>query len=150
MHTFYSNPKEGFLLFTMEKQNRIACSQLKAGLELPCQSYEIKAAMIADYLAAVGEDDRLFRQGNSAPPMAVASFAMKAIADSIDLPPGVVHSHGRIEFLGRVKAGDIIKCRGVVSSRLERGGFNFLTIDFSISRRDGSRIMQGQTSLVIS
>ncbi|MFC1846692.1 MaoC family dehydratase N-terminal domain-containing protein [Chloroflexota bacterium] len=133
----------------MEKQDKIAYRQLKAGFELPCRSYQIKPAMIADYLRAVDEDDSLYHKNNAAPPMAVAAYAMNAIADSIVLPPGVVHSHGQIEFLGRAKAGDIINCYGTVNSKLERGSLHFLTIDFSIQKRDGSKILKGKTSLLI-
>ncbi len=133
----------------MKKPDKIPCRQLKAGFELPCQSYKIKAAMITDYLEALGEKSSLYQKDNSTPPMAVASFAMNAIADSIDLPPGVVHTHGEIEFLGRAKACDVIDCRGKVESVLKRGNLNFLTIDFSIQKQGGSQILRGKTSLII-
>ena len=51
----------------MEIQDRIAYRQLKAGFELPCRSYEIKAAMIDDYLEAVNENGSPYQKSNIRP-----------------------------------------------------------------------------------
>ena len=133
----------------MKKPDKVSYKQLEVGFELPCRSYEIKAAIIADYLRAVEEDSGLYNNGSPVPPMAIAAYAMNAIADSVILPPGVVHTHGEIEFLGLAKVGDTIDCYGTVSQKLERGNLHFLTIDFCILKQDGSHILRGKTSLVI-
>ncbi len=134
----------------MKKPDKVSYKQLEVGFELPCRSYEIKPAMIADYLRAVEEDGGLYNNGNLVPPMAVAAYAINAIADSVILPPGAVHTHGEIEFLGLAKAGDTIDCYGTVSQKLERGSLHFLTMDFRILKPDGSRILKGKTNLVLS
>ena len=133
----------------MKKADKVSYKQLEVGLELPRRSYEIKPSMIADYLKAVEEDGGLYDNDNLVPPMAVAAYAMNAIADSVILPPGVVHSHGQIEFLGRASAGDTIECYGKVSQKLERGSLHLLTVDFNIQKQDGSEILKGKTSLLI-
>ena len=133
----------------MKKQPKIPYKQLKLGLELPRSDYELKPAMVAAYLRAVKEDDEAYRSSQLVPPMAVAAYAMTAISDSVILPPGVIHTHGEIEFLGRVSVGDTISCYGKVSHQLNRGDIHLLTIDFSICNQKGSAVITGKTSFVL-
>lgn len=81
--------------------------------------------------------------------MAVAAYAMTAISDSVILPPGVIHTHGEIEFRGKVNVGDTISCYGKVSHQLDRGDVHLLTIDFSICNQNGREVLKGKTSFVL-
>ncbi len=134
----------------MEKQEKISYKQLEVGYELPCSNYELKPSMINAYLKAVEEDEEPYRSSNLAPPMAVAAYAMNAISDSVILPPGVIHTHGEIEFSGKVKTSDVISCCSKVSQKLDRGNVHLLTLDFSIFNQNGGAVLKGKTSFILS
>ena len=133
----------------MKKQGKISYKQLEVGYELPCINYELKTSMINAYLKAVKEDDELYLSSKLAPPMAVAAYAMKAISDSVVLPPGVIYTHGEIEFLSRVKDGDVISCCSKVSQKLDRGNVHFLTLDFSIFNQNRGAVLRGKTGFIL-
>ena len=133
----------------MKEQEKIHSKQLEVGYELPCINYKLKHSMINAYLKAVKEDNELYKSSKLAPPMAVAAYAMNAISDSVFLPPGVIYTHGEIEFLSKVKAGDVIRCCSKVSQKLDRGNIHFLTIDFSIFNQNRGVVLKGKTGFIL-
>jgi len=133
----------------MKEQEKIHYKQLEVGYELPCINYKLKHSMINAYLKAVKEDDKLYRDSKLAPPMAVAAYAMNAISDSVFLPPGIIYTHGEIEFLSRVKAGDVISCCSRVSQKLNRGDVHFMTLDFSIFNQNREAVIKGKTGFIL-
>ena len=99
----------------MEKRGKVEYRQLEPGYELPSISYKLEPSMVASYLAAVEESSSIYLDNNLVPPMAIAAYAMTALSDSVELPPGVIHTHGEVKFLRAVNIGETIGCHSCVS-----------------------------------
>jgi acyl dehydratase len=132
----------------MEKGAKIGYLQLEPGYRLPPTSYRLEPAMVAQYLAAVEEPSSIY-QDNLVPPMAIAAYAMSALSDNIELPPGVIHTHGELKFLQAVNTGETITCHSCVSQKLERGGLHLLTIDSSVFNQKEEKVLAGKTSFIL-
>ena len=133
----------------MEKMGKIEYRQLEPGYELPAISYKLEPAMVAHYLAAVEEPGSIYRDNSLVPPTAIAAYAMTALSDTVELPPGVIHTHGEVKFLGAVNTGETISCHSCVSQKLERGQLHLLTIDSSVFNEKEEKVLAGKTSFIL-
>ncbi|GAI96452.1 unnamed protein product, partial [marine sediment metagenome] len=111
----------------MKKQEKIKFQQIEPGYELPSISYKLEQPMVDLYLKAVDEPSSIYRDNKLVPPMAIAAYAMTAISDGIELPPGVIHTHGEVQFLRTANVGETISCHSHVSEKLDRDQFHLLT-----------------------
>lgn len=123
--------------------------QLEAGYEFPPVSYQMEADMVSTYLKAVEDTSRLYQATELVPPMAVAAYAMTALAKSIVIPPGTIHINQELEFLDTVSIGDTITCRARVSRNQQRGRLHLLTIDLNVSNRDQKAVLAGKTTFIL-
>jgi len=133
----------------MKKQGKIKYQQLEVGYELPSISYKLEPSMVATYLAAVKETSSIYWDNNLVPPMAIAAYAMTGLSDGVELPPGVIHTHGEVQFLGIVNVGDTISCYSRVSQKQDRGRFHLLTIDFTVFNQERKQVLTGKTSFIL-
>ena len=133
----------------MKKQPKIEYWQLESGYELPPANCKIEPSMVASYIKAVQESDSLYQDSKLVPPMAVATYAMASFLEAISFPPGVIHTHGEIEFLDTVSSGDTIKCYSRVSQKQDRGQFHLLTIDFSVFNQEPKQVLTGKSSFIL-
>ena len=133
----------------MTQRQRVDYSHLVPGYEFAPSSYKLDPSMVAAYLKAVDEDSSLYRDGELAPPMAVAAYAMAALSEGISLPPGTIHVSQELEFMGTVTTKDTITTHAVVSRRQDRGKFRLLAIDLTVVDQRQKRVLVGKTSFLM-
>jgi len=126
----------------------ITYNQLTVGYEFPPTSYELDSLLISEYLEAVGEHN--FPATGFAPPLAIAAYAITAMADSFLLPGGVIHASQELEFFKLVPVGAKIECHNRVAQKLDRGKTHLLAIEFNAFDEDREQVLSGKATLVLS
>ncbi len=130
-------------------EQKIDYSELDVGYEFPKTTFNLTSAMVADYVAAVGETSSLYQDYKLVPPMAIAAFAMATLAKGLSLPSGAIHVSQEIEFLGTVSTSDIITSHARISRKQKRSVFHLLTIDFHAFNQDNKAILAGKTEFIL-
>ncbi|MEE9366403.1 MAG: hypothetical protein V3W44_06930, partial [Dehalococcoidales bacterium] len=90
----------------MTEHERIGYQDLKAGQEFPPAAFQVDSATVADYLKAVEEDNVIYQNTGLVPPMALAALALKALINTISMPPGTIHVSQEFEFIDAVNTRD--------------------------------------------
>ena len=126
----------------------ITYDQLTTGYEFPPANYELDSLLISKYVEAVGEHDSLTAE--FAPPLAIAAYAITAMADSFLLPGGVIHASQELEFFKLVPIGTKIECHSRVAQKLDRGKTHLLAIEFNAFDQERERVLVGKATLVLS
>ncbi len=90
----------------------------------------VTARMIADYAAAVGEDDRQFSRGAPAPEMFAAVYAAPVIRgvllETLAGRGPLIHAAQELEWHAPVHAGDRIATRVRLEETAARAGYRSL------------------------
>lgn len=133
----------------MSDRQKIDCSQLEVGYEFPPASFCFEQSAIAAYIRVVEEDSRLYNDSNLVPPLAVAAFAMKVLAENMGLSEGSVHVTQELEFKETVSAGDNLISRSRVSRKQVRGGFHLLNIDLSVFNQNQKQVLAGRMGFIL-
>ena len=132
----------------MANQQRVEYSQLEPGHQFPQASYVLETSLIEAYLDATEETYPAYRQKKLVPPTAVAAYAMVALAEGIELPPGTIHISQEIEFLKPACVNDTITSHARVSGRRSRGNLELLTIDMDVTNQSGDPVLAGKTTFL--
>lgn len=110
------------------------------------QQVEVTAALIAEYVAAVGEEPRAFDRGAAAPPMFAVVYSAPAIWEAVvatvDGSGPLIHAAQEFEWYAPVRAGDRIATRARLDRKGTAGAHPSLRFR-SISRRGDDLISQG-------
>lgn len=128
-----------------EEGERLSWDEIIPGTELARTTYELDAPLITKYIKAVSRDGTA---PEYVPPMAIAAYAMAALARSLALPPGTIHAGQELEFLKAVPLGSAVTCQGRVAQKLERGKLRMLTIDIAAAER-GDTVLIGRSTLIL-
>ena len=126
--------------------------ELKAGYEFGPTAYELSQAILSKYLRAVEESSGMYQTSEvtmKVPPMAVAAYAMRALSDSFQPPPGTMHISQEFEFLKPVYADTTIACRATIAQLRSRGSMRLLSVDLSASNQDGEKVLSGRATLIL-
>jgi len=132
----------------MANQQRVEFSQLEPGHEFPHASCALETSLIEVYLEATEETYPAYRQEKLVPPTAVAAYAMTALAEGIELPPGTIHISQEIEFLKPAYVNNTITSHARVSGKRSRGKLELLTIDIDIINQNGEPVLAGKTTFL--
>ena len=130
-------------------EQKIDYEELDVGYEFPKTTFHLDSAMVSDYIAAVGETSSLYQDSKLVPPMAIAAFAMAALAKGFSLPSGAIHISQEIEFLGTIGTSDTITSHAKVSRKQKRSVFHLLTIDFRAFNQANKAILAGKTEFIL-
>lgn len=122
--------------------------QLTEGYYFPEAGYQLTPELVAAYLDAV-EDTVNYADGDRVPPLAVAALAMASLSKFVEMPDGSIHTQQDVSFHGPVRVGDRITCRSWVSHKRERGRFNLMAVDLSVTDAAGGEVLRGKTSFVL-
>ncbi len=133
----------------MPDRQNIDCSQLDVGYEFPPAEFHFEQATVVAYIRAVGEDSSLYKEVNLVPPMAVAAFAMKALAENMGLSEGSVHVTQELEFKETVNITDNLISRSKVSRKQVRGGFHLLNIDLGVFNQNQKQVLTGRMGFIL-
>ena len=132
----------------MANQQKVEFSQLELGHQFPQASYILETPMIEAYLEATEDTYPAYRQEELVPPTAVAAYAMAALAEDIELPPGTIHISQEIESLKPACVNDTITSHARVSGKRSRGKLDLLTIDIEVTNQNGEPVLAGKTTFL--
>jgi len=122
--------------------------QLAVGHEFPSTSYQLTESVISKYVEAVGEQ-RDFLTSGIVPPLAIAAYAMSALAKAFSVPPGSIHASQELEFLKAVPIGATISCGGKVVQKVERGRLNLIVLEINAITQDKEKVLTGKATIAI-
>lgn len=133
----------------MSEHKRIGYQDLKAGQEFPPAAFQVDSATVADYLKAVEEDNVIYQNTGLVPPMALAALALKALINTISMPPGTIHVSQEFEFIDAINTRDTLTSQARVSRIQERGKLHLMTVDISVVNQEQKPVLAGKTSFVL-
>ena len=128
---------------------KIGYQDLREGQEFPPAEFQVDPLTVADYLKAVEENNSLYENTGLVPPMAVAALSLKALIDSISMPPGTIHVSQEFEFTANVKTGDVLTSRARVSRVQERGKLHLMNVDTSVLNQENKPVLAGKTGFIL-
>ena len=120
---------------------------LEQGHEFPAISYELTPSTIAAYEEAVEAHSPI---ANLVPPSAIAAYTIKAISQSLPLPPGSVHTLQELEFFKSVAIGSHIKCQARIAQKISRANLNIIVIEVNTFDQNKEMILSGKTTLTLA
>ncbi len=133
----------------MSEHEKTGYQDLTAGQEFPPAAFQVDSATGADYLKAVEEDNVIYQNTGLVPPMALAALALKALINTISMPPGTIHVSQEFEFIDAVNTRDTLTSQAKVSRVQERGKLHLMTVDISVVNQEQKPVLAGKTSFVL-
>ena len=133
----------------MSEHEKTGYQDLKAGQEFSPAAFQVDSATVADYLKAVEEDNVIYQNTGLVPPMALAALALKALINTISMPPGTIHVSQEFEFIAAVNTRDTLTSQAKVSRVQERGKLHLMTVDISVVNQEQKPVLAGKTSFVL-
>jgi hypothetical protein len=123
--------------------------ELVPGYEFPPASYELSDSLISKYLKAVDSQEEIKTFGEFVPPLAIAAYAMAAMAGSLSLPPGAIHASQELEFFKLVPIGATIDCQAKVARKLTRGKLRMLVLELNVFAQNKERVQSGKATVML-
>jgi hypothetical protein len=133
----------------MAQEQKADYYQISVGYEFPSRTYTLDSAIVSTYLEAVKESHDLYRVEKLVPPLALAAYAMTALAEGSNFPPGTVHVTQELDFLAAVHVGETINCRSRVSRRIDRGGMRIMTTEINVFNQDQQKVLGGRVGFIL-
>lgn len=133
----------------MSEHEKTGYQDLKAGQEFSPTAFQVDSETVADYLKAVEEDNVIYQNTGLVPPMALAALALKALINTISMPPGTIHVSQEFEFIDAVNTRDTLTSQAKVSRVQERGKLHLMTVDISVVNQEQKPVLAGKTSFVL-
>ena len=118
--------------------------------ELDLGRWTITEAVIREYLNAVGDPSRLYREARLAPPLALAAYALGALLQRLTLPPGTVHSLQEVKIQRAVQFGEELRGIASLGRPKLRGKKHFLTISYSLRDQAGLEVQTGKSTVLVT
>ena len=112
---------------------RTSLPDLPKGYRFPDTNFELTAEHVEGYLAAVGDDNRLYLERGLAPPLAVAARGLGTLLELVELPAGSLHTGQEMEARAGVPIGAALTLSGGIAQRSERAGLIISVIEFEIT-----------------
>ena len=111
-------------------------------------SWQLTEEKIRQYLEAVGDSPELYFQHGLAPPLALSAYALGALLEKLNLPPGTIHSLQEMETAKPVAIGQEISGRAVLERPRQRAGLQFTTITYTLQDDSGAPVQTGKTTVL--
>ncbi len=118
------------------------------GHRFPEQTVHLAPARVRQYLAAVAEENPLYRAGNAAPPLAVAAWALAGLIDAIGLPPGSVHASQEFTFMAAAPVGSSLNAAAEVVQAGTRGGMDVIVVEIRVAHAE-QPVLSGRSMLMM-
>ena len=123
--------------------------ELVPGYEFPPASYELSGSLVSKYLKAVDSPEEIKTLGEFVPPLAIAAYAMTAMAGSLSLPPGAIHASQELEFFKLLPIGATIDCQTKVARKLTRGKLHMLVLELNVFDQNKERVQSGKATVML-
>jgi len=127
----------------------VSYEELIPGYEFPAVSYELTSSLISKYLRAVDSLNELEVLRKFVPPLAIAAYAMAAMAGSLSLPPGSIHASQELEFFKLVPIGAVINCQAKVARKLTRGKLHMLVLELNVFDQSNEKVQSGKATVML-
>lgn len=122
--------------------------QRKMEQDIDLGSWQLTEERIRQYLEAVGDSPELYLQHGLAPPLALSAYALGALLEKLNLPPGTIHSLQEMEVAGSVAIGQEISGRAVLERPRYRAGLQFTTVAYTLQDGSGATVQTGKTTVL--
>ena len=122
--------------------------ELAVGHQFPSTSYQLTESVVSSYVGAVGGQQEFLTSG-TVPPLAIAAFAMNALAKSFAVPPGSIHASQELEFLKTVAIGATVSCGGRIAQKIERGRLILVVLEIDAVNQAQEKVMAGKATIAI-
>lgn len=119
---------------------------METDIDLGC--WPITEEKLHRYMAAVGDTPDLYLQHGLAPPLALSAYALGALLDKLNLPPGTIHSVQEMEVVAPVAIGQEIRGRAGLERPRRRGGWQFITVTYTLHDDSGVPVQTGKTTVL--
>lgn len=110
--------------------------------------WQLTAAKVCEYLAAVGDAPELYLRHGLAPPLALSAYALGALLTKLNLPPGAIHHIQEMATAGPVALGQEIRGLAVLERPRRRGGWQFITVTYTLQDGSGATVQTGKTTVL--
>ena len=125
-------------------------TDFKLGYEFAPIRFQLRPQEVDLYLQAVEESGTLLQQQALVPPTALIAYALRGILLEIGLPPGAIHTAQEASFSRSVASGESILFTARLSRNAVRSGWRFVSIVFSGVDENGTQVVHGRSTVVIS
>lgn len=122
---------------------------VSADAEFGLGHWEVTEDWVSQYLNAVGDQQPAYFEHRMAPPLALATWALGALLEKLDLPPGAVHSGQELKTHRGVKFGEDIAVSAYLSKPRYRGNLKFLIAGYTLSDGKGRQVQEGKSTVLI-
>ena len=134
----------------MAAPSRTLLSELPKGHEFSPPPFDLTRAYLDAYASATRDTSTVYDDAGLAPPLAVATRALGALLDEIELPPGSLHTGQEIEMRTGVPASAKLTLSARVAQRSKRGGMIIAVLQFDVTANDGAEpVLTGRTTVIM-
>ena len=134
----------------MTNPERTQFSMLEAGYEFPPASYILEPELISSYITATSDTYEGYTEGKLVPPTAVAAYALAALANEMEIPPGTIHTSQEIASIAPVRINDTITIHARVGSKRSRKNMEMMSIDIDVTNQHNNTVLTGKTAFMSS
>jgi acyl dehydratase len=132
----------------------MAITEAHAGRRYPPNNpYQVSAAKIAEFAAALGDDNPRYRgESPIAPPTfaaVISAPAWKQLFNDPELelsPERIVHGDQRFTFLRPFRAGDVVIATAIIDKVRVRTGSELVSATIEMSSRDAEQICSAEAT----
>ncbi len=133
----------------MTRPPRVPLPDLSKGHAFPETAFNLSRDDTVSYLEAVGDANPLYLESGLAPPLAIAARALGALLDTIELPPGTLHTGQEVEAHTAVHIGAELALSGRIAQRSERAGLVISVLDFAVTAEgEDAPSLTGRTTVM--
>jgi hypothetical protein len=128
---------------------RTRISDLPKGHQFPATALALSAAGVERYLDAVEDANAVYAERGLAPPLAVAARALGLLLETLELPPGTLHTGQEIDVHSGIAPDAALTLTGRIAQRSERAGAVFSVIEFQLSPEGlDEPVVTGRTTVI--
>jgi len=119
------------------------------GSEIQLGTWRVTEESARRYLAAVGDCHQAYFDHGLIPPLALSAFALGALLDKLDLPPGAVHSLQEVVTVQSAVFGDQITGAALLERPRQLGGLELTTASYVLTNPAGAPVQTGKTTVLV-
>jgi hypothetical protein len=117
--------------------------------ELALGPWAITAERVQQYLKAVGDTSSLYFETGLAPPLALAAYAVGALLEKLNLPPGTIHMIQEMETLAPISFGEAISGAARLGRPKRLGERQFISVTFLLANGRGQKVLAGTSTVAV-
>jgi hypothetical protein len=123
-------------------------SQIQAGV-LELGQWSVSQASVDAYLSATHDGLNIYKKSQTVPPLALAAWALGAMLQKLNLPPGAIHGGQEVQSYRAIQIEEEVRCSAKIAQPTQRGTYQFLTVQFEITGTAGDTALTGKTTVIL-